>query len=596
MLDEASAEADQNFRICESCCAFSTQRGDADPEQAIDEIAKLLGESEVSNGSSEKKGGSSSEYRYGNMLLGAKGEFPEDPLICSNGHFNRLWKHSDDTRGITVRKWIPFAICNVCSTARRRLANTRDTHERDIVAAELRAHLRFVKRERMSYAMKRRQAIDNPRDFMSIIIDGADQSDHDLPHIYQKCKASSEATKLRMHVIGAIVHGSATYAYTSPAHVAQGHNVTIQALWDTMVHEKRKRGRLPGTLYLQLDNTTKQCKGRYLNGFLAVLVNAGVFKKVVVSFLPVGHTHEDIDQFFSRISVALRSNDALSRDQLAKVIEGAFRSKNGNRPVVRHWATIANISGWLEKVHLKACEHISFYNQVRIFTGTDGLVWLQARRWPGGGPDDHWGGVNKNHIRQPIFPADVIPDLLHDYDNVPIAPLSSNQPDEAVKTAMQDSLEKLYVELDMCEADIADCRELCRLYCHATEDDMRFTWDKGDMEFILRPPVRVGVESLLRSGDGYLTASDERVTTNSFYILRAADDGREPFILACARLLSRDDKENPIVHCQLWDLKAEDQLKRPIPWASGTYVPNAACLPHTRYVTPLSVLFYFALF
>lgn len=39
---------------------------------------------------------------------------------------------------------------------------------------------------------------------------------------------------------------------------------------------------------------------RYLLGFMAYLVEKGVFRKIKVSFLMVGHTHEDIDQVFSK--------------------------------------------------------------------------------------------------------------------------------------------------------------------------------------------------------------------------------------------------------------------------------------------------------
>lgn len=39
---------------------------------------------------------------------------------------------------------------------------------------------------------------------------------------------------------------------------------------------------------------------RYLLGFLSYLVEMKIFKKIKVSFLMVGHTHEDIDQVFSR--------------------------------------------------------------------------------------------------------------------------------------------------------------------------------------------------------------------------------------------------------------------------------------------------------
>lgn len=74
-----------------------------------------------------------------------------------------------------------------------------------------------------------------------------------------------------------------------------------------------KEGALPPVLFLQLDNTSKQCKSRHMLGFLGILVHLGVHQDVWLSFLPVGHTHEDIDQFFSRVSVYLRQHDARSR-------------------------------------------------------------------------------------------------------------------------------------------------------------------------------------------------------------------------------------------------------------------------------------------
>ena len=40
--------------------------------------------------------------------------------------------------------------------------------------------------------------------------------------------------------------------------------------------------------------------------YLGALVDSGVFGRIVLSFLPVGHTHEDIDQMFSTFSKALK--------------------------------------------------------------------------------------------------------------------------------------------------------------------------------------------------------------------------------------------------------------------------------------------------
>ena len=46
--------------------------------------------------------------------------------------------------------------------------------------------------------------------------------------------------------------------------------------------------------------------------WLQMLVDTHVFDEILVSFLPVGHTHEDIDQRFSVISRALRTENILS--------------------------------------------------------------------------------------------------------------------------------------------------------------------------------------------------------------------------------------------------------------------------------------------
>jgi len=54
------------------------------------------------------------------------------------------------------------------------------------------------------------------------------------------------------------------------------------------------------------------------------LVDNGIFKKVKVCFLLVGHTHENIDQLFSRMAVSLRKSDVWTMNDLAAVGRGCF--------------------------------------------------------------------------------------------------------------------------------------------------------------------------------------------------------------------------------------------------------------------------------
>ena len=55
-------------------------------------------------------------------------------------------------------------------------------------------------------------------------------------------------------------------------------------------------------LFLELDNSAKDNKNRYVMAFCSLLTARRVFKEVTVGFLIVGHTHEDIDAHFSYLS------------------------------------------------------------------------------------------------------------------------------------------------------------------------------------------------------------------------------------------------------------------------------------------------------
>ncbi len=84
--------------------------------------------------------------------------------------------------------------------------------------------------------------------------------------------------------------------------------------------------KLPPVFLLQLDNTTKQNKGTFLYVFLFLLVHHGVFERIIITYLPVGHTHEDIDQMFSRFAIALRQFNAetVTRTEMGNVLDEAF--------------------------------------------------------------------------------------------------------------------------------------------------------------------------------------------------------------------------------------------------------------------------------
>ena len=278
-------------------------------------------------------------------------------------------------------------------------------------------------------------------EFLSIIIDGADQSKHDLPHFKDSSKMSDEITKVKMHLYGALVHGRAAYAFTIPDHEKQGHNTTIQVLQHILEDLKRKDGKLPPVLKLQLDNTTEQNKGQFLYGYLAMLVEYGVFREIEVSFLPVGHTHEDIDQFFSRVSVYFRHHDVFSREEMTMAIRNAYTFKDtGQPPTVLHWDTVANVSDFLSEYTNNFAAGCMSYRHVRFFrSSSDQKVWLQVtskmNSW--GDALDPWRGLQEFTTHTVPFNTSYgVPNFDRSYD------LLGHLPDAATRACKLNSKEQ----------------------------------------------------------------------------------------------------------------------------------------------------------
>ena len=82
---------------------------------------------------------------------------------------------------------------------------------------------------------------------------------------------------------------------------------------------------MPHVLYVQLDNIARENKNSIVFGYLSMLVNQGVFKKIKVNFLLVGHTHDHIDQMFSTFSRQLSRHDAFTLPKLVYIISDAIR-------------------------------------------------------------------------------------------------------------------------------------------------------------------------------------------------------------------------------------------------------------------------------
>ncbi len=166
-----------------------------------------------------------------------------------------------------------------------------------------------------------------------------DQQKCNVPHIQQGPNFAKGPNRIHSQIASFIVHGHGTYSILWDENVRKDADFWASmciSVLDQVKKDHYKDGTLPPVLYLQADNATDN-KNLTMYSLCELLRDKGVFRKVKYSFLPVGHTHEDVDASFGCLSRALRdrrktkdsSSDALTIDDMFQSWKENWRSLKG---------------------------------------------------------------------------------------------------------------------------------------------------------------------------------------------------------------------------------------------------------------------------
>ena len=128
---------------------------------------------------------------------------------------------------------------------------------------------------------------------------------------------------LPQHLQGVLVHGRSTEIYRTFHNVSNGGNLSIHGLLLALEKCKWEEGRIPDVVYYQIDGGPENT-GNAVLGMMELVIMRGLTKKIVVTRLPVGHTHEDIDSKFAVIWKRIRNGFVLTPIQYANAIEQAL--------------------------------------------------------------------------------------------------------------------------------------------------------------------------------------------------------------------------------------------------------------------------------
>ena len=224
------------------------------------------------------------------------------------------------------------------------------------------AHYEFVERERRDYEKRRELSKRYPAKYLSLIIDGADQTSYGLPHFVFATK-EDKGEKIQMMIAGMLQHGmrkqltlfTLTDDYESDA------NHIIEAIHRVLFRRKAERRKLPPVLFIVTNNCTRENKNRYLLSYLELLVRNDVFEEVHLCFLPIGHTHADIDQSFSSVATRMRLEPAVTDIDLLNLLRNCYKP----RAYAELMEEIANFSGLCD--FTKCTRNVTGFTLFRFF-------------------------------------------------------------------------------------------------------------------------------------------------------------------------------------------------------------------------------------
>lgn len=278
----------------------------------------------------------------------------------SENYFYATWKmYCSD---IKVRRAIRFTKCATCERIRTALldATSRNLSTDDLLLEQSK-HLEFIYNERLEYKSKVELAKLKPLEYLSIVVDGADQSAYSLPHFIFDVK-DQRGLGIKVHLIGLLHHAqqSILQLYTMTDEHKKGSNHIIEVI-HRFVNEKAKAGPLPKKLFIQLDNCSRENKNKFVMSYFDALIRWGVFDEIQAAFLPVGHTHCDIDQAFSSTSNRLKTHDAITLQDL----QIQLRSCYNENTVVMDLKQVANWSGLCDQTN--CCHEIDHITKYRFF-------------------------------------------------------------------------------------------------------------------------------------------------------------------------------------------------------------------------------------
>ena len=220
----------------------------------------------------------------------------------------------DFSQRLRIRAQSHHAKCSVCIRHRLIVRQLPRGMARTCQLELYKQHLKKQYQDRQCYwahrAQSRTEAASNtPVKMVSLIIDGMDAAKHAYPRGEAlQSKEFNSWSRPRMQNTTVIAHGHAVLIGLSPQNVPASGSRSMELVAHMMsLLAQPKPSRPPSYqihwpstwLHLEADNCSKELKHQTCLRMLSVKIATHALMGAEISYLRTGHSHEDIDCFFS---------------------------------------------------------------------------------------------------------------------------------------------------------------------------------------------------------------------------------------------------------------------------------------------------------
>lgn len=199
------------------------------------------------------------------------------------------------------------------------------------------------------------------RPTLCVIVDGMDRAKWALPRsAILASKAFNGLNRPSLDCTGIIAHGHCICTAFGHPTVVKGGNWTCDLL--TFLFDKLTASGMDlrqHILHLQSDNCSKESKNNGVARMMGVYVGKGLLRGTRMQYCITGHSHEDIDQYFSLLGSYLQTQSELHEPDDFKQALCKYLSNSSVRPLerMREVVQVDQVRDWMP---IQDSEKISF--------------------------------------------------------------------------------------------------------------------------------------------------------------------------------------------------------------------------------------------